>query len=197
MWWAELPYLPSPLFPPSVEAARVYLMELYGLLEYLCASPGVIFVSCFIGRRMCEPAEGQQRLSAPVGLRLASEPGLLPFPAWLTPHQPSQGQCPGTVAAFFSKSTSMGSQGPQWCPDTVARNLGTFLGFRHWPPDIFRGDLSFCSLLGCVRLFATPWTIAPQALLFTEFPRQEYRGGLSFLLQGIFPTQGLNPSLLH
>ena len=29
------------------------------------------------------------------------------------------------------------------------------------------------------------------------FPRQEYWSGLLFLLQGIFPTQGLNPCLLH
>ena len=29
------------------------------------------------------------------------------------------------------------------------------------------------------------------------FPRQEYWGGLPFLLQGIFSTQGSNPHLLH
>ena len=29
------------------------------------------------------------------------------------------------------------------------------------------------------------------------FPKQEYWSGLHFLLQGIFPTQGLNPRLLH
>ena len=29
------------------------------------------------------------------------------------------------------------------------------------------------------------------------FPRQEYLNGCHFLLQGIFPTQGSNPSLLH
>ena len=30
-----------------------------------------------------------------------------------------------------------------------------------------------------------------------EFSRQEYWSGLPFLLQGIFPTQGLNPGLPH
>ena len=30
-----------------------------------------------------------------------------------------------------------------------------------------------------------------------EFSRQEYWSGLPSLLQGIFPTQGLNPGLLH
>ena len=36
-----------------------------------------------------------------------------------------------------------------------------------------------------------------QALLFMRFSRQESRVGCHFLLQGIFPTQGLNPHLLH
>ena len=39
--------------------------------------------------------------------------------------------------------------------------------------------------------------IACQTLLSMEFSRQEYGSGLHFLLQGIFPTQGLNPHLLH
>ena len=30
-----------------------------------------------------------------------------------------------------------------------------------------------------------------------EFPRQEYWSGLHFLIQGRFPTQGLNPGLPH
>ena len=30
-----------------------------------------------------------------------------------------------------------------------------------------------------------------------EFSRQEYWSGLPFLIQGIFPTQGLNPGLLY
>ena len=51
--------------------------------------------------------------------------------------------------------------------------------------------------LSCVRLFATPWTAAYQASRSMEFSRQEYWSGCHFLLQGIFPTQGLNPGLLH
>ena len=35
-----------------------------------------------------------------------------------------------------------------------------------------------------------------QARLSMGFPRQEYWSGLPFLLQGILPTQGLNPCLL-
>ena len=52
-------------------------------------------------------------------------------------------------------------------------------------------------LLSRVRLFVTPWTVAYQAPLSMGFSRQEYWSELHFLLQRIFPTQGLNPSLLH
>ena len=43
----------------------------------------------------------------------------------------------------------------------------------------------------------TPWTVACQAPLSMEFFRQEYCSGSHSLLQGIFPTQGLNPGFLH
>ena len=52
-------------------------------------------------------------------------------------------------------------------------------------------------LLIRVRLFATPWTVAYQAPPSMGFSRQRYWIGCHFLLQGIFPTQGLNPDLLH
>ena len=51
--------------------------------------------------------------------------------------------------------------------------------------------------LSHVRLFVTPWTAAHQAPLSMGFSRQEYGVGCLFLLQGIFPTQGSNPHLLH
>ena len=44
---------------------------------------------------------------------------------------------------------------------------------------------------------ATPWTIAHQAPLSLGSSRQGTRVGCHFLLQGIFPTQGLNPGLPH
>ena len=49
-------------------------------------------------------------------------------------------------------------------------------------------------MLSRVWLFATPQTVACQVPLSTAFSRQEYWSGLPFLLQGIFPTQRLNPS---
>ena len=44
---------------------------------------------------------------------------------------------------------------------------------------------------------AIPWTVACQAPLSMESSRQEYWSGCHFLLQGISPTQGSNPGLLH
>ena len=48
-----------------------------------------------------------------------------------------------------------------------------------------------------VRLFVTPWTVVHQAPLSMNSPAKNTGVGLHFLLQGIFPTQGLNLSLLH
>ena len=46
-------------------------------------------------------------------------------------------------------------------------------------------------------LVAQLWTVAFQASLSMGFPRQKDQSELPFLLQGIFPTQGSNPGLLH
>ena len=48
--------------------------------------------------------------------------------------------------------------------------------------------------LSFVQLFVTPWTVAYQAPLSTECPRQEYWSGLPFPSPGdrIFLAQGLN-----
>ena len=51
-------------------------------------------------------------------------------------------------------------------------------------------------LLSCVRLFVTPWTVAARLLCPWDFPGKNTGVGGHFLLQGIFPTQGLNPHLL-
>ena len=47
-----------------------------------------------------------------------------------------------------------------------------------------------------VQLFASPWTIARQSPL-SDSPGKNTGVGCHALLQGIFPTQGLNPHLLH
>ena len=58
---------------------------------------------------------------------------------------------------------------------------------------------NFCSpvvkvkmkVLSCVWFFATPWTVACQAPPSMDFPGKNTGMDCHFLLQGIFPTQGL------
>ena len=51
--------------------------------------------------------------------------------------------------------------------------------------------------LSRVRLFVTPWTVARQIPCLWNSPGQITGVGCRALLQGIFPTQGLNPGLPH
>ena len=48
-----------------------------------------------------------------------------------------------------------------------------------------------------VRLCVTLWTVALQASLFMDSPGKNTGVGCHALLQGIFPTWGSNPGLLH
>ena len=55
-----------------------------------------------------------------------------------------------------------------------------------------------CYLLSHVRLFATPWTAAlPGSSVHGDSPGKDTGLGCHFLLQGIFPTQGLKLYVLH
>ena len=47
------------------------------------------------------------------------------------------------------------------------------------------------------QLFVTPWTVVHQAPLSWDSPGKNTGVGSHILLQGIFPTQGSNPGLLH
>ena len=55
----------------------------------------------------------------------------------------------------------------------------------------------YCAPLSLVRLFATSWTVAFQAPLSMEFPRQEYWSGLLFPPPGDLPDPGIKPYLLQ
>ena len=46
-------------------------------------------------------------------------------------------------------------------------------------------------MLSCVRLFATPWTVACQAPLSMGFSKQEYWSGLPFPPPGNLPHPGI------
>ena len=61
--------------------------------------------------------------------------------------------------------------------------------------------LYYCLLLCLVDFFCsetlvTPWTVARQAPLSMEFPRQEYWSGLTFPPPGDLPDPGIEPTSL-
>ena len=51
-------------------------------------------------------------------------------------------------------------------------------------------------LLQLCQLFATPWTVVTRLLCSRDSPGKNTGVGCCALLQGIFPTQGWNQSLL-
>ena len=57
--------------------------------------------------------------------------------------------------------------------------------------------LYVCLSLGCVRLFATHELELARLLCPWDSPDKNIGMGCHSLLQGIFPTQGLNSGLLH
>ena len=54
-----------------------------------------------------------------------------------------------------------------------------------------------CLVASVMSDSATPWTVACQVPLSTEFSRQEYWSGKPFPSPGNLPTQGPNPHLLQ
>ena len=72
------------------------------------------------------------------------------------------------------------------------------IGLRFLPPLVlFSVCACVCSVISVMSDFVTLWTAAHQAPLSMGFSRQEYCTGCHALLQGIFPTQGLNLHPLH
>ena len=85
----------------------------------------------------------------------------------------------------------------EWCLlwDCHIWSLLCWGKFPLWP---FSGVFNHTAkLLSRDQFFVTPWTIAYQASLSMGFSRQEYWSGLPFILQEIFPTQGLKMGLPH
>ena len=56
-----------------------------------------------------------------------------------------------------------------------------------------KGGKGKCESVGHVQLFATPWTVARQAPLTVDFPRQEYWSGEPFPSPGDLPQPGIQP----
>ena len=80
------------------------------------------------------------------------------------------------------------------CNSTTRTNL-----ILKWTKDMNRyfskGDMHVCSVMSN---FLRPHGLQPASLLCPwDFPGKNTGVGCCFLLQGIYPTEGLNPSLLR
>ena len=70
---------------------------------------------------------------------------------------------------------------------------------RKWHAHGHYPQLASCihvCMLSCVQLFATPRTVAAKVLCPWDFSGEHTGVGCHFLLEGMFPTQGLNQNLL-
>ena len=96
------------------------------------------------------------------------------------------------------KSTVIPSCGPDHRPIFTEAVLSTGNKEQPWQCDLKAVKTITCCAksLSHVWLFATPGTVARQALLW-DSPGKNTGVGCHALLQGIFPTQGSNPWLLH
>ena len=107
------------------------------------------------------------------------------------PHSLPQG--PSLSRAHNVASPSDASEFSRLSPSplTACRYLCTLL-------DHSESERKKVKSLSRARLFATPWTEACTKLLRPwDFQGKSTGVGCYFLLQGILPTQGWNPSLLH
>ena len=80
-------------------------------------------------------------------------------------------------------SSSVRTKGP-----SQVENGNFRISISMWTTDWLVPEKWKCHLLSCVRLFATPWTVACQVPPSMEFSRQEYWTGLPFSSPGDLPN---------
>ena len=89
------------------------------------------------------------------------------------------------------------SRWPSHLQSSISSNcLILFLTWLNWQNCVCVCVCVHAHAFSHVRLFAAPLTVAHQTLLSMDFPGKNTGVGCCFLLQGIFPPQGLNLSLL-
>ena len=69
--------------------------------------------------------------------------------------------------------------------------------FDIWLSVYLCNKVVFCLVTKSYLTLCDPWSMAPRLLFPWDFPDKNVGVGCHFLLQGIFPTQGLNPWLLN
>ena len=89
-----------------------------------------------------------------------------------------------------TESQDQGPEGIGWGNGSWAE---TRISRCYYP---YHGSQTAQGMRSRVRLFAATWTVAARLLCLWSFPGKNTGVGCHVLLQGIFPTQGLNLCLL-
>ena len=105
--------------------------------------------------------------------------------------------CTQYVSKFGKPSSGLGLEDVSFIPIPKKENAKECS--KYWKIVLISHTNKFSPVqsLSRVRLFATPWTVTHQTPPSLGFCRQDTGVGCHFLLQEIFPTQGLNPGLPH
>ena len=96
-------------------------------------------------------------------------------------------------------STEKSTNSECWRECRKKGNTPTLLVGMQLGANTIENSMHVCmvSCFTCVQLLVALWTVAHQAPLQRGSPGKNTRVGCHAFLQGIFPTQGLNPGLSH
>ena len=102
---------------------------------------------------------------------------------------------PEQLAYFLPQRTFLSICVP-WMIKWLAKLNECVSNLYNWMIHFWEERLCVCCVLSrvsCVRLFATPWSVARQSPLSTGFSKQEYCSGLPFPSARDFPDPGMQP----
>ena len=113
------------------------------------------------------------------------------------PQRPEAGIYPTALARQHPMTfAGVESQTPPLPVAPPVLGKGSTMQIQHLTPVVSKARCCRC-LVSCVRHFVTPRIVACQVLCPWNFPGKNTGVGSHSLLQGIFPTKGLKPGLLH
>ena len=113
------------------------------------------------------------------------------------PQRPEAGIYPTALARQHPMTfAGVESQTPPLPVAPPVLGKGSTMQIQHLTPVVSKACCC-CCLVSCVRHFVTPRIVACQVLCPWNFPGKNTGVGSHSLLQGIFPTKGLKPGLLH
>ena len=117
------------------------------------------------------------------------------FPLAHLPSKDKLAEVPVSVLPFLPSDNLAGKSRIQpWHQAMISHHISPGWIIKTHSP-LWKSPCMCAWLLSGVWLLATPWTVASRLLCPWDSPGKNTGVGCHALLQGIFPTQGSNPSL--